>query len=199
MTTNYTKNNRIEYRKQLEQVLSTNRLEHSLGVEYTAASLAMRYGMNVEQAAIAGLLHDCAKYLTTEEKISLAEEHSIPISVEERNNPELLHAKLGAIITRECYNIDDEEILSSIHWHTTGHPGMTMLEKIIYIADYIEPSRNHIPDLDLVRQTAFINIDQCLVIILEKTIQYLDSTNKVIDPITRETYEYYCKNNQSLQ
>lgn len=183
--------NRMEYRHQLEKVLKDGRLEHSLGVEYTAAALAMCHGENIEKAAVAGLLHDCAKCLSKEEKMKMAQDYQLSVSAEERSNPELLHAKLGAILAKETYGIHDEELLSAIQWHTTGHPNMSLLDKIIYIADYIEPSRNQAEDLEYVRRLAFQDINQCLLTILENTVQYLDSTNKIIDPITRETYEYY--------
>lgn len=185
--------NRIPYRRQLEEILTENRLEHSLGVEYTAAALAMRYGADMEQAALAGLLHDCAKGLSDQEQISLALENGLSVSPAEYKNPQLLHAGVGAVLAEKKYGIRDEELLSAIRWHTTGRPGMTLLEKIIYIADYIEPSRSRAPHLEQVRKLAFQDLDQCLLMILKDTIHYLEETASVIDPLTRETYQYYTR------
>ena len=91
-------------------------------------------------------------------------------------------------------NFNDEEILSAITWHTTGRPGMTLLDKIIYIADYIEPNRNILPEMDIIRKEAFSDIDKCLLHILKNCVTYLDNKKAVIDPLTRETYEYYSNN-----
>ena len=115
--------------------------------EYTAAAMAICHRVNVEQAAIAGLLHDCAKNYPTEEKLAKCEKYRLSISDYERQNPELLHAKLGAAVAKDKYKIKDREILSAITWHTTGCPNMSDLDKIIYIADYIEPARNKAPRL----------------------------------------------------
>ena len=108
-----------------------------------------------------------------------------------RKNPELLHAKLGAYLAEMRYNIHDQEILSSIVWHTTGRPGMSLLEKIIFIADYMEPNRNHAPNLGEVRKIAFEDLDVCLRKILEDMVIYLESSGFVTDPMTRETLEFY--------
>ena len=167
---------RVKIREILSEKLHEKRMEHTLGVEYTATALAMRYGVNLEQAALAGLLHDCAKYLSREKKIQKCEELKIPISDSERKNPELLQAVLDAIAS-----------------HTTGKPEMTTLEKIIYIADYIEPNRNKAPKLALLRMMAFQDLDECLLEILENTLIFLASTDSEIDEITVKTYEYYKK------
>lgn len=182
---------RIAIRERLSEKINKRRMEHILGVEYTATALAMRYGVDIEQAALSGLLHDCAKHIANEKKLRKCEENNIPISHAERNNPELLHAKLGAYYAKKKYGIEDEEILSAIAYHTTGKPDMTTLEKIIYIADYIEPNRNQAPKLTLLRKLAFEDLDQCLIAILENTLEFLTTTNSEIDETTIQTYEYY--------
>lgn len=182
---------RDEIKKDLIQRLKRHRYEHTLGVEYTAACLAMRYGADIEAADMAGLLHDCAKCFSSKEKLRLCESRDIPISEFERQNPELLHAKLGAGIAAERYGICDQEILSAITWHTTGRPGMTLLEKIIFISDYIEPNRYKADNLDQIRTLAFQDLDQCLLRILSDTVEYLATRNFVTDPMTQKTWEYY--------
>ena len=109
---------RIEMREKLKDRLTDKRYEHSLGVEYTAACMAMCHNMDIEQAAIAGLLHDCAKNYTATEKIMKCEKYGLPISGYERQNPELLHAKLGAAVARDKFRIKDREILSAITFNS---------------------------------------------------------------------------------
>ena len=190
--------NRDEIKKDLKNILSGKRYEHTLGVEYTSACLAMRYGADMEKARMAGLLHDCAKSLSSEEKLEYCKKFGMPVSEYERKNPELLHAKLGACFANTKYGISDPEILSAITWHTTGKPDMDLLDKIVFVADYMEPNRNQVPDLAEVRKLAFQNLDQCLFLILKDTIDYLAGKKSVTDPMTQRTYDYYEKELCSL-
>ena len=178
-------------RKQMEKVQDEKRYEHTLGVAFTAASLAMRYGADVKQAQVAGLLHDCAKCMTNEERLSICKKNKLEVTPVEKANPFLLHAKVGAFLAKEKYGIQDEEILSAVRCHTTGRPNMTLLEKIVFTADYIEPSRKTAPNLDEVRTMAFQNLDIALCKILSDTLNYLDTVDQEIDHMTKETYHYY--------
>lgn len=182
---------RIQMKLKLQEKLSSKRFEHSVGVEYTAGTMAYIYGIDYEKALVAGLLHDCAKYVSNAKKISKCEKRNIPIRECEYKNPELLHAKLSAVYAKEKYHVEDEEILSAITWHTTGKPGMTALEKIIYIADYIEPNRTILPEMDMIRKEAYSDLDQCLLHILSNSILYLEKKGAAVDPLTKETYDYY--------
>lgn len=137
---------------------------------------------------------DCAKYLSSEEKLSECERYGIPVSAYERKNPELLHAKLGACFANELYGVTDPEILSAIIWHTTGCPEMSLLDKIVFIADYMEANRNQAEDLPEVRALAFKDLDACLRLILEDTIAYLAKKKSVTDPMTQKTFDYYKEN-----
>jgi len=175
----------------LEKALTPKRYQHTLGVEYTAAALAMRYDVPLADAQLAGLLHDCAKCLPFEEKKALCNQHHISVSEIEYKNPELLHAKVGYILAQTEYHITDTDILNAILYHTTGRPGMSLLEKIIFIADYIEPGRKKAPNLTEVRKLAFIDLDQALVRVMSDTLSYLEGSDGVIDPLTRESYLYY--------
>lgn len=183
--------NRIQMAEKLKEKLPSKRFEHSIGVEYTAGTMAFIHGINPEKAMIAGLLHDCAKYLPSEKKIEKCKKYNLSISVCEYQNPELLHAKLSAVYAKEKYSITDEEILSAITYHTTGRPKMSALEKIIYIADYIEPNRDILPDMDIIRKEAYEDLDKCLLHILYNSIYYLGKKSSAIDPITQESYNYY--------
>ena len=147
--------------KQMKEELQGDRYEHTLGVMYTAEALAMRYGVDMTKAAVAGLLHDCAKCIPNAQKLKLCKKHDIEISELEKNNPSLLHAKLGAYMAKMVYGVNDEEILSAIRWHTTGKPDMSMLDIIIYMADYIEPNRDKAPNLKEIRNYWLRNIE-CL-------------------------------------
>lgn len=180
-----------DIRLQVMKEIDDARYQHTLGVMYTAASMAMRYGEDVEKAMIAGLLHDCAKCIPGGTKILLCKKFCIEVTDYEHRNPGLLHAKLGAFIAEKNYNILDEDILKAIKSHTTGRPGMSLLEKIIYIADYMEPGRKELPNMAEVRKLAFEDIDKCLYRILEDSLSYLKSREFAIDPMTEATYNYY--------
>ena len=180
-------------RKAMEKALDAERYEHTLGVEYTAASLAMRYGGPVQNARLAGLLHDCAKCLNDEKKLSICEKHNISINEIERRNPFLLHSKVGSYLAMEEFHVNDPDVINAILNHTTGRPGMSLLEKIIFVADYIEPDRNKAPNLNKIRQTAFVDLEEALLMILEDTLNHLKTTAGEIDPMTEKTYEYYRK------
>lgn len=171
-----------------------DRYRHSIGVADTAACLAMRYGVSMESAYIAGLLHDCAKCLPDEELLLRCRQHNIPISEFEERSPYLLHGKLGAFYAKERYNIADYDICNAIKYHTTGRAAMSPLEEIIFIADYIEPMRNKAADLNDVRALVFVDIKKAIYIVTKDTLDYLKSKNKPIDPQTVVTYEYYSNN-----
>ena len=178
-------------RKKLEKHLDAKRYEHTLGVAYTASALAMCNQADMDKALIAGLLHDCAKFMGNEKKISICKKEHIPITRIEEQNPFLLHAKVGRFLAKKQFHIHDEDILNAILFHNTGRPKMSVLEKIIYIADYIEPGRKHAPNLPEVRRLAFQDLDLALLQILKDTLGYLHDGNAVIDPMTQETYDYY--------
>lgn len=178
-------------RKAMEKEQDAKRYEHTLGVAYTAAALAMCNDVNTEDAIVAGLLHDCAKCLSNDKKLSMCEKRNITISEVERKNPSLLHAKLGSILAMEEYHVDDIDIINAIMNHTTGRPGMSVLEKIIFIADYIEPGRNKAKNLEMIRKMAFEDLDTALLKILEDTLMYLEESKEEIDDMTQKTYDFY--------
>lgn len=182
----------------LKGKINDRRLEHSYGVEYTAACLAMVHGADVEKARIAGLLHDCAKGLPTKDKLEKARKHGLPISKYEEKNPDMLHAKLGAFYARYKYDVLDEEILDAICYHTTGRPNMSLLDKIVFVADYIEPNRRMLPEMEQIRKEAFLDLDQCVIHILKNTLDYLHNTTLEMDYMTQKTYDYYVVNKREL-
>ena len=186
-------------KKTLRKYLDRDRFEHSEGVMYTAAALAMRYGENLEKAQIAGILHDCAKCIPDNKKLKICEKNHIEITEAEKCSPFLLHAKVGAYIAKEKYDIEDAEILDAIACHTTGKPAMTLLDKIIYISDYIEPMRSKASNLEEVRKMAFVDLDETLFKILSDNLVYLEKSSKKMDPMTMQTYEYYREQRDSAK
>ena len=128
------------------------------------------HGEDVEKARIAGLLHDCAKGLPTKTKLEKARKHGLPVSKYEEKNPDMLHAKLGAYYARYKYDVVDQVILDAITYHTTGRPNMTLMDKIIFVADYIEPNRKMLPEMEEIRKEAFTDLDACVIHILKNTL-----------------------------
>lgn len=123
--------------------------------------------------------------------MKVAEKHGLEITEIEQKNPFMLHAKVGALLAEKKYDIEDQEVLSAIRWHTTGKPDMTLLEKIVYVADYIEPKRDKAPNLKEVRKMAFVDLDQALLKILEDTLNYLGDSPDEVDTMTKATYDFY--------
>lgn len=175
----------------LKKHIDEDRYVHTLGVMYTSAALAMAHGCSIQQAQTAGLLHDCAKCIPNDKKLKLCKKNEIPVSAVEYENPILLHAKLGAFVAQTKYDIEDPQILSAITYHTTGRANMTMLEKIVFIADYIEPGRYKAKNLKEIRKTAFVNLDECAYMILRDTLAYLKNNPKAVDQTTSDAFAYY--------
>ncbi len=147
----------------------------------------------IEKAMLAGLLHDCAKCLSTEKKIGLCVKKNIDITEVEISNPGLLHAKAGMVLAEEEYGIKDAQILHAIRVHTTGEADMGLLDKILFVADYIEPNRCEAPRLEEIRKLAFCDLNRTVAEILYDTINFLNTKSGAIDPTTQITYNYYAK------
>ena len=180
---------------QLKNDLDENRYLHTLGVAFTATSMAMKYGVDIQKAYIAGLLHDCAKCIPKDKQIQMCKENNIYLDEGELNAPQLIHSKLGAFLAKSKYGIQDEEILSAIEKHTTGDADMTPLEMIIFTADYIEPHRDKAVNLAQVRSLAFTDLKAATFKILSDTIDYLKSKKSDIYYKTFDAYEYLNLNN----
>ena len=164
--------------------LKHKRIPHVLGTEQEAIRLAERYGADVEKARRAALLHDCTKKLDMEEQLALCRRYGIQLDELEQKALKLLHSKTGAAIARDVFGVDDE-IYSAIWYHTTGHANMTKLEKIIYLADYIEPSRDF-PGVDKLRKVCYEDLDRGLLMGLEMTIEEMTSMGNPVHHATIE-------------
>ena len=167
--------------------LDARRVPHVLGAEQEAIRLCIRYGGDVEKARRAALLHDCTKRLSPEEHFALCERYGIVLDDAERANPKLLHALTGAAIAREVYGMDDE-IVNAVRYHTTGRAGMSLLEKIMYLADYIEPSREF-PGVEELRRVCYEDLNRGLAMGLEMTAKEAAERGEPLHRATPEALE----------
>ncbi len=173
-------------REKAKAYLTEERIAHTAGCESEAVLLAKRWGEDPEKAAAAGILHDITKKLSYDEQLILCEKYGIILDSVERNSPKLLHAKTGAALARDRFGIGDD-VYEAIRWHTTGKPDMTLLEKIIYLADYIEPTRNF-DGVEELRALAYENLDRAMARGLEMSIEDIRARN--IEP-HRDSVEAY--------
>lgn len=189
MTTN--KYDILSMQSKLKKNLDEYRYQHTLAVAYTAASMAMAYHFNVETALVAGLLHDCAKCMDKDKREHYCKKEGIHLTKYEIDNPSLQHAKIGAVLCETKYHVTDPAIKNAILYHTTGKSDMSLLEKIVFIADYIEPNRSPLPRIDIIRELAFNNIDLAMKYILEDSLEHLKRDGKTMDPMTKTAYDFY--------
>lgn len=181
----------IEFRRHLQSRLEPRRYEHSLSVSFISVALAMRYGYDIHKAELAGLLHDCAKRYSDETLIEKCGKHGIALTEEEKQVTVTIHARYGAWLAKHKYHIRDEEILSAIRYHTTGRPDMSLLEKIIFTADFIEPRRETAERLRELRMLAFQDLDRTVYEILRSSLQYLQDKGGIIDSMTQKAFDFY--------
>lgn len=178
----------------LQKILKPSRYRHTIGVAQTAVKLARIYHVDVTKARLAGLLHDSAKSMSDADKIKMCRKYDVEVTEAESKNLSLLHAKCGALRAKYEYGIEDPDILHAIWVHTTGVPHMNLLDKILFIADYIEPNRDQAPHLPQLRQMAEKDLDRTVYQILADTVAYLNTRkDQVMDPTTCRAYEYYKK------
>lgn len=169
-----------EIKKELEKKLSERRYEHSISVMNMAEELAKIYNVNVEDAKIAGLLHDNAKEMSEEEMLKYVKENNIEITEFEKKNVKILHGKIGADIAKKEYGVTDQ-IAKAIEYHTVTNPNMDLLAKIVYVSDKIELTRKFDKfDLEPERKMAKIDLDKTILLILDNTTRYLIDNNKMI-------------------
>jgi len=179
----------MEREKALELVkkqLTEHRYQHTLGVMETAITLAGRYGADEKKAEVAAIFHDYAKFRPKDEMKEIIVAQRFPRDLLEFNT-ELWHAPVGAYLVEKEAGITDREVLNAIRYHTSGRANMTLLEKVIYLADYIEPGR-HFPGVDEVREMAKENLDRALIKAVQNTILFLMKKNQTVYPETVFTY-----------
>lgn len=180
-------------RRKLAKKLSPARYEHSLSVSFICTALAMRYDYDLDKAELAGLLHDCAKRYQDDLLIEKCRQHGVNLTGDELLAPAVIHAKYGAWMAEHKYGIQDKEILSAIRFHTTGCPDMTTLEKIVWLADYIEPRRAYIEQLPRIRKLAFQDLDLAIYEALAGSLAYLQRKGAHVDLMSQDALDYYQK------
>ena len=161
-----------EIYKTIKEKISEKRFNHIIGVVETAKMLANLYNEDIEKAMLASILHDSAREYTQDDMEKLYTYYEYDFEDNQQKDPALLHSKVGAILARATYGIEDMDIINAIKYHTTGRRNMSMLEKIVFIADYIEPSRSF-EGVENIRKLAFRDIDLAVFEALENTIRHL--------------------------
>lgn len=182
----------IKYERELKNALITNerRFWHSISVALTAVTLADIYGANKDECLISGLLHDYCKALTLNELLDWCEKYNVSLSEEDKMSDGCIHGFLAAKVCKDKYNIN-ENIYNAIYYHTCGRPNMTILEKIIYMSDFIEPLRRFRDNVADIRKLTYTNIDAAIVIATEMSLNFLKRKDKYIHSNTIKTHEYY--------
>lgn len=186
----------------LIEAISPSRWQHTLGVEKMANTLAARFNVDKEQACIAALYHDCAKSIrSSQELLSICSMGHIMLEEDEYNCVPVLHAPAGAVLAKTEYGINEKDIRDAIRWHTIGHPGMTQLEKVIYLADAIEEGRKDYPGLNEIRRIAEYDLDRAVIASAESTVRYLQSCGSAVTTNTLKMIRslYECLDNKSQQ
>ena len=170
-----------EIRRKLKMMLSPKRYKHTMDVVELAKELGIRYSINLNKVELAALLHDCSKQFTLQKMKELVRQE---VALENYSHlGELVHGFSGAIYARNVFGIEDSDVLNAIRFHTIGRRGMSELEKITYIADAIEPSRNF-AEVDKIRKLAFVDLDEAVLMEADRKIEYLIRREVVIHPYT---------------
>ena len=177
--------------RKLQSSLSIERYIHTMGVVKAADRLAENYGYDRAKARMAALMHDCAKDYPADMKRRFCREFHVDVDEIMLETIDLTHAFLGAEVARREFGVEDEEILGAIKYHTTGKADMSMLEKIVFIADYIEENRKKFDSLDEARKIAFEDIDKAMAYVLKHTIEFVKERGRTLHPLSVEAYEYY--------
>ncbi|MEA4897763.1 nicotinate-nucleotide adenylyltransferase [Bacillota bacterium Meth-B3] len=173
----------------LRHTMTPARYRHTLGVERMAVRLAQLHGVDVEQARLAALLHDCAKHMQVAEMAALVAREGIALAAGEGESRALLHAAAGTALAREQFHVTDGQVLDAIRWHTTGRVGMTALDKVIYLADMTEENRRAFPGLNEIREAAEVDLDQAMAIAARRTVDYVRTRGMPLNERTLELLE----------
>ncbi|MHB1391971.1 MAG: bis(5'-nucleosyl)-tetraphosphatase (symmetrical) YqeK [Clostridia bacterium] len=181
----------------LNNNISTKRYLHSINVSATASKLAEFYGCDEKKASIAGLVHDSARELDMKELLNCLTAEGIAADALTLSVRELLHGPAAVHICRKVFGIEDEEILSAVRYHTTGRENMSLLEKIIYLSDFIEPGRSF-DGVEELRGLAFEHLDKALLLAFDLSIQYIISKNRPIHVDTVLSRNYVLKELQRI-
>lgn len=173
----------------LKNNLNKERYEHSLRVKDTSIELANVYNEDIDKSKFAALIHDCAKNMSPGEIIDTVKKENYDIDEVSMKSPSIMHGLAASIIAKNLMNVHDEDILNAVAYHTTGRKNMSTLEKIIYIADYIEPMRNF-DEVKELRRLAYNDLDEALLLSFNNTIKYVISKGQLLHKDTIEARNY---------
>ena len=175
------------------------RIKHILGVEQMAIDLASHYQIDTPKAAIAGLMHDLAKYFKPQKLLEMAQIAGVEIDPISAATPHLLHADVSAIVARDTFKVTDTEVLDAIANHTLGRPGMNELSCIVFLADTLESGRGNTPDLEYLRKICYQNLDKALFQTCDYSLKFLLETHCLIHPRTIATRNWFLQKAQKKQ
>lgn len=178
-----------EINNYVKETIKGSRYSHTLGVVETAKELAKINGEDIQKAELAALIHDVAKYIPVEEQVKILEEHGYELDEITLKSPQVLHGFVGAIVAKEKFGIEDEMVLDAVKYHTLAKRDMSTLEKIIYIADYIEPGRDF-PGVEELREITREDLDKGVLKGLENTILFVVKQGNLIHPLTIEARNF---------
>lgn len=190
-----TRLNDAELRCVSYSMVKAKRIPHIRGTEEEAVRLAERWGADVDKMRQAAILHDCTKYLSLSEHLAICEKFGVELDEMERSAEKLLHAKTGAVLARHMFGRDDE-IYEAIFYHTTARGNMSLGEKILYMADYIEPNRDF-EGVDEMRALAYTDLDAAVGMGAEMAIEEMKEKGRIVHHNTKEAYMQYWKGTQS--
>lgn len=187
-----------EMHKRLRSTQKERRYFHTLGVVKEAVRLAPKYGVEIEKAKIAALLHDCAKNFDQDRFLEIAAEYGVTLDELAIKEPALVHAFLGAAVAYRDYGVTDKEILDAIYYHTTARANMTNLEKLVYIADMIEPGRT-MPQAEELRKMVEVNLDDALIYAIDCSIKHVIKKGRLIHPDSIDARNYLIERRDELR
>ncbi|PLZ08879.1 bis(5'-nucleosyl)-tetraphosphatase (symmetrical) YqeK [Fischerella thermalis] len=183
----------------LTENVPSSRINHILRVEQMAVELAQHYQLDREKAATAGLMHDLAKYFPSKKLLQMAELAGLEIDEVMVASPHLLHADVSAIVARESFGVQDEEVLQAIANHTLGRPGMSPLSCIVFLADTLEPGRGDSAELQALRKTSFANLERAVWLTCDYTIKFLLESPSLIHPRAVATRNWFLQKSKTKQ
>lgn len=183
----------------LTEHVPQSRIEHTLRVEQMAADLARHFNLDIEKAAQSGLLHDLAKYFKPQKLLEMGRVEGLDIDSVSEAHPHLLHADVSAIVARDTFGVQDEEVLQAIANHTLGRPAMSLLSCIVFLADSLEPGRGNTPELEDLRQLSYQNLHRAVWRTCDYSLKFLIETHCLIHPRTIATRNWFLQTVKTKQ
>lgn len=182
-----------QMKEKLSTMLTEHRYTHSLGVMETAEKMAKTFNVDVENAIVAGLLHDCAKQIDRQVQLKMCKERNIELDEIKKSAPSLVHADLGASVAKTEFGVTDDDVLSAIKYHTLGRKNMSDLEKVLFLADVIEPNRRDFEGLLELRDLCYKDLDEAMLYGLTLSIENVERKGRILHTQTLDAVEYFRK------